>query len=98
VEFEIIPTQTITKMLFDVHFSDAVINAYNNQDKPSIFLSQNYYDTLCTQYGYTDTVFKLNIEHYTLNGEIKHIYEKVLDSLNSMKAHYAETEMQHNKH
>lgn len=93
VEFEIIPKQTITKMLFDVHFSDAVINTYNNQDKPNILLSQAHYDSLFAKYGFTDTVFRLNIEHYTLIGEIKDIYAKVLDSLNNMKARHTEAEM-----
>ncbi|MCL2328341.1 MAG: DUF4296 domain-containing protein [Bacteroidetes bacterium] len=93
VVFEIIPKKTMTKMLFDVHFSDAVINTYNNQDKPNIQLSQAHYDALFAKYGFTDTVFHLNIEHYTLTGEIKYIYEKVLDSLNNMKARLTEEEM-----
>ena len=93
VEFEIIPKQTMTNMLFDVHFSDAVINTYNNQDKPNILLSQEHYDALFAKYGFTDTVFHLNIEHYTLNGEIQKIYAKVLDSLNTMQARLTEENM-----
>jgi hypothetical protein len=83
----------MTEMLFDVHFSDAVINTYNNQDKPNILLSQAYYDSLFAKHGFTDTVFRLNIEHYTLNGEIKDIYSKVLDSLNNMRARHTEAEI-----
>ncbi len=93
VEFEIIPKQTMVKMLFDVHFSDAVINTFNNQDKPSMLLSQEHYDALFANYGFTDTVFHLNIEHYTLSGEIQGIYAQVLDSLNNMQARLREENM-----
>lgn len=97
VEFEIVPKENLAKMLFDVHFSDAIINTYNNQDKPSLLLSQAHYDSLFAKYGVTDEEFRLNVEHYTLTGEIKDIYTQVLDSLNNMKARVVEEELRKKK-
>ncbi|MDR2962696.1 MAG: DUF4296 domain-containing protein [Bacteroidales bacterium] len=90
VVFELIPKQTMAKMLFDVHFSDAVINTHNNQDRPNLSLSTAHYDSLFAKYGFSDTVFRLNVEHYTLTGDIQAIYEIVLDSLNNMQARIVE--------
>ena len=86
INFELIPEQTMASILFDIHMHDGIINAYNNQDKANIFLSKEHYSTQILQkYNCTDTLFKMNIQHYTVNGKIKDIYSLVLDSMNAIK-------------
>lgn len=86
VDFELIPEKTMSNILFDLHMHDGIINAFNNQDKSNIFLSKKHYeDNIYKKYGYTDTVFKMNIKHYTMNAKIKDIYSVVLDSMNIIK-------------
>lgn len=87
VNFEKIPEQTMVKILYDIHIHDGIVNAYNNQDKPNIFLSQKHYETkIHEKYGYSDTLFKMNIQYYTMNMKIKDIYAQVIDSMNAQKA------------
>jgi hypothetical protein len=87
VNFEKIPESIMVKILYDIHFHDGVVNSYNNMDKPNIFLSKEHYETKIHQkYGYSDTLFKMNIEYYTMNMKIKDIYTQVIDSMNAQKA------------
>jgi hypothetical protein len=86
VDFELIPESTMSKILFDLHMNDGIINAFNNQDKSNIFLSKKHYeDKIYKKYGYTDTIFKMNIKYYTMNTKIKDIYSVVIDSMNIIK-------------
>ncbi|OQA95834.1 MAG: hypothetical protein BWY22_01994 [Bacteroidetes bacterium ADurb.Bin217] len=87
VNFEKIPESVMVKILYDIHVHDGIVNAYNNQDKPNVFLSQSYYEKkIHEKYGFTDTLFKLNIQYYTMNMKIKDIYAQVIDSMNAQKA------------
>lgn len=82
----IIPEKKMVAILFDVHFNDAVINSYNNQDVYNIFLSKEHYEKhIFAKHQVTDSLFRLNIQYYTLNNSIKEIYIQVLDSLNNLK-------------
>lgn len=87
MNFEKIPEPIMVKILYEIHIHDGIVNAYNNQDKPNVFLSDEHYETkIHKKYGYSDTLFKLNIEYYTMNMKIKDIYAQVIDSMNSQKA------------
>lgn len=86
----IMPEQILTHVLYDIHLHDAIIHTENSENnKPTIYLSKEHYDSaIFNKYNITDTIFKLSIEHYTLNGEIKKIYAHVIDSLNAIKVQY----------
>ena len=84
----IIPVETLSKILIDIHFIDAVVNSHNNTHNSDerIYLSTRLYDSLVFQkYGITDSLFKQTIEYYTLNDKIQEVYTAVLDSLNTRK-------------
>ena len=78
----------MTAVLIDMHLADATIYTYNADTKSELKLSQKCYDSLLfSKYECNDSIFKKSLEHYTLNNEIKDIYDNVLDSLNKIKVH-----------
>ena len=82
----ILTKESMTSVLVDMHLADALIFTYNSSTKPELKLSQNCYDSeLFAKYDCNDSIFKKSLEYYTLNGEIKDIYDNVLDSLNKQK-------------
>ena len=84
---DIISPKILTCILFDMHMHDGIVNASNNEGTSSIFLSQEHYEhKIFNKYGCSDSTFKLSVEYYTFQGEIKDIYAEVLDSLNTMKS------------
>lgn len=86
VNFEVISEQQMKNILYDLHMHDGIINAYNNQSKSNIFLSEEHYESqIFKKYNCTDTLFKLNLEYYTMEGKIRDIYSSVIDSMNVLK-------------
>lgn len=82
----ILTKEAMTAVLVDMHLTDATIYTYNADTKSEIKLSQKCYDsTLFAKYECNDSIFKNSLEYYTLNSEIKDIYDDVLDSLNKIK-------------
>ena len=82
----ILTKESLTGALVDIHLLDAMIFTYNSDTKSSIKLSQKCYDSLVfSKYDCNDSIFRKSLEYYTLNGEIKDIYDDVLDSLNKTK-------------
>ena len=82
----ILTKEAMTAILVDMHLTDATIYTYNADTKSELKLSQKCYDsTLLIKYECNDSIFRKSLEHYTLNSEIKDIYDNVLDSLNKIK-------------
>ncbi len=99
-DVEVIPAETLTKILVDMHFIDGVVNSHNNthNEDERIYLSTRLYDSLVFQkYGVTDSLFKQTIEYYTLNDKIKEVYTAVLDSLNTRKGILQQEQTKQNK-
>ena len=71
----ILTKESMTSVLVDMHLTDALIFTHNANTKSELF----------AKYECNDSIFKKSLEYYTLNGEIKDIYDNVLDSLNKQK-------------
>ncbi len=77
--------QELTAVLFDIHMFDAMVFSTEVTNKTKIHLSQENYDSaIFAKHECTDSIFKKSVEYYTLKGEIKSIYDAVIDSLNVM--------------
>lgn len=82
----ILTKESMTSVLVDMHLTDALIFTHNANTKSELKLSQECYDSaLFAKYDCNDSIFKKSLEYYTLNGEIKDIYDNVLDSLNKQR-------------
>ena len=75
--------EEMTAVLFDIHMLDAMVYNTEMANKTNIHLPQEYYDSVIfAKHGCTDSIFEKSVEYYTLEGEIKSIYDAVIDSLN----------------
>lgn len=75
--------EELTAVLFDVHMFDAMVYSTEMSNNSKIRLSQEYYDSVIfAKHECTDSIFQKSLELYTLEGEIKSIYDAVIDSLN----------------
>ncbi|MFO7868048.1 MAG: DUF4296 domain-containing protein [Bacteroidales bacterium] len=83
----LIPQDTLSYMLIDMHLIDGTVQVYNNHNKEKIALPKEYYDSVISNsYGYSDSVFQKSVEYYSVYGNIQEIYAQVLDSLNTYQA------------
>lgn len=83
----LIPKDKMTAILIDLHTIDGVVNAYNTYEKGDLHLSKEFYDSVVfLKHGVSDSLFMKNIKYYAISGDLKYIYTKVLDSLNTKKA------------
>lgn len=75
--------EELTAVLFDIHLFDAMVYSTEMTNKTRIRLPQKYYDSaIFVKHECTDSIFQKSVEYYTLKGEIKSIYDAVIDSLN----------------
>ncbi|MFW5850855.1 MAG: DUF4296 domain-containing protein [Bacteroidota bacterium] len=87
---ELIPIETLSKMLIDMHMIDGIVQVHNNTHREKVLLPKEYYDSVIfKKYGYPDSVFRESIEYYSVYGGIQEVYTQVLDSLNT---HHAKLE------
>lgn len=76
----------MVNLIVDVHMFDATISTYNSLEKKEIKLTPECYDSLVlSKHDCNDSIFRKSLEYYSLEGKIKDIYEKVIDSLNVIK-------------
>lgn len=76
----------LVAVLFDVHMLDATIATYNTVEKRQVKLIPECYDsTLFARHGCNDSIFRKSVEYYAVEGKIKDIYERVIDSLNLLR-------------
>ena len=79
----ILTQEEMVAVLSDVHMYDAVVFSIEMSNNTKIRLSSEYYDSaVFAKHECTDSIFQKSIEYYTLEGEIKTIYDAVIDSLN----------------
>lgn len=72
--------------LVELHLLDATIASYNAGKENPISLSQAFYDSLfMAHHDCTDSIFKESVRYYTLEGKIQAIYDKAIDSLNTLR-------------
>jgi hypothetical protein len=82
----ILTKDAMAAVLVDMHLLDATVFTYNSDTKSDVKLTQECYDSvLFSKYDCNDSIFKRSLEYYTLTGDIKEIYDNVLDSLNKQK-------------
>ena len=82
----ILTKESMTELLIGMHLIDATVFTYNSDTKADLKLQQGCYDSLLfSKYECNDSIFKKTLEYYTLSGDIKEIYDNVLDSLNKKK-------------
>ena len=80
---DILTQEEMGAVLFDVHMYDAMVFSNEMRNNTKIRLSSEYYDSaVFAKHECTDSIFQKSIEYYTLEGEIKTIYDAVIDSLN----------------
>ena len=82
----ILSPEEMVAVLVDVHLLDAAIATYNSVEKREVKLTEECYDSLVlSKHECNDSIFRKSFEYYAVEGKIKDIYEKVIDSLNVMK-------------
>jgi hypothetical protein len=87
---ELIPIETLSEMLIDMHMIDGIVQVHNTSHREKVELPKEYYDSVIfKEYGYPDSVFRKSIEYYSVYGGIQDVYTRVLDSLNT---HHAKLE------
>ncbi len=82
----VLTKEELVAVLVDVHLLDATVATYNSLSPSNdIKLSpQNYDSAVFVHHECNDSIFRKSMKYYTLEGEIKDIYDDVIDSLNTL--------------
>ena len=61
---ELIPIETLSEMLIDMHMIDGIVQVHNTSHREKVELPKEYYDSVIfREYGYPDSVFRKSIEY-----------------------------------